>query len=282
MPLGHRRSAKSSSMCLTNFALAESAFTRCGRGARALGDLHLSTYWFRASGQCSRVTNCWRRSSAASHNASPPSPSTPISSLWRTRLRIATRDSNVSETPHAPLNIAHRLQMIAQRQEMPPRATNPAIAAPHGQTTPRWPVTSSGCCASWLARLEGAFRASPAPKSTGDPGGSALSRGRRSYLPRGALGKPRAEGSEAGVSASDGGLHRSGIQCVGDDWLGADFLQYGCGTARLGQGEYFMLIRSQATTRARPIAPLAPAIKILMALPFSSLCLEFTCRRPWP
>jgi hypothetical protein len=31
--------------------------------------------------------------------------------------------------------------------------------------------------------------------------------------------------------------------------LGADFLQYGCGIARLGQGEYLMLIRSQATNQ---------------------------------
>ena len=52
-----------------------------------------------------------------------------------------------------------------------------------------------------------------------------------------------------GPDLSDGGLHRSGIQCVGDDWLGADFLQYGCGIARLGQREYLMLIRSQATNQ---------------------------------
>src|SRR5262249_36715181 len=33
------------------------------------------------------------------------------------------------------------------------------------------------------------------------------------------------------------------------DWLGADVLQYGGGLARLGQGEYVMLIRSQGTNQ---------------------------------
>src|SRR2546423_408112 len=84
---------------LDEFALSESAFTRCGPGGRAPGDLRHPTHWFRTRGHCS--TARWRRSSAASHNASPSSPSTPIASLWRTRLRIATRDSNASEGPHA-------------------------------------------------------------------------------------------------------------------------------------------------------------------------------------
>jgi hypothetical protein len=46
---------------------------------------------------------------------------------------------------------------------------------------------------------------------------------------------------------SDGTVHLpKNSLSVGDDWLGADFLQYGCGIARLGQREYLMLIRSQA------------------------------------
>ena len=129
-----------SSMCSTNFALEGSAFTRRGPGALELGDLPRSTDWFRAPGRCGRVTICWRRSSATSHNASPASPATRISSLWRTRLRIATRDSNVSEgrTPfehrlHRPQTIICTLMRLAVARMLASRNW-----CPRGDSNTRW------------------------------------------------------------------------------------------------------------------------------------------------
>ena len=52
-----------------------------------------------------------------------------------------------------------------------------------------------------------------------------------------------------GPDPSDGDLHRSGIQCVGDDRFRANFLQRGCGIGRSRKCEYLMLVRSQATNQ---------------------------------
>jgi hypothetical protein len=45
-----------------------------------------------------------------------------------------------------------------------------------------------------------------------------------------------------GPDPSDGGLHRNGIQRVGDEWLRANFPQP-CGIGRARKCEYLMLVR---------------------------------------
>ena len=52
-----------------------------------------------------------------------------------------------------------------------------------------------------------------------------------------------------GPNPSDGGLDRSGIQCVGEDGFRANFLQRGCGIGRSREREYLLPVRSQATNQ---------------------------------